>query len=379
METADDVKKRDPWVVWRALVGGHQVDLHEGEVHFGYYQMKVRGHDELWALAIYPDTFNGDRLTAQIYRPGEVQNVDDGIVYTSPADDEKIWRAFSNGCKRAVAHKVWQERATTGKWPHIADAVHEVAARTRQADDDVRRGIGANDPPDEYALKLENLATLMDEAKRVKVVEDDEAEKRALSLVESIAKIRLWGDKTHKAEKEPHLAAGKAVDERFRWRNDAAAAEAAVKRVIEARRTAMLRAQREREEAERRAAAEARRKAEEEERAERQRLAELAKAGDAKALDDLVNRATAPAPAVPEPEVAAEPAGPAQIATGLGRKANVAVKVVVKLVDVDEACAALADEEELHAVLVKIAQRRVDNGGRLPAGFATDEVAKVRR
>lgn len=250
-----------------------------------------------------------------------------------PDEMEDIWL---NVCRRPVSEDQFRAYGDTGLWHDIDPVISETFGHNIE---------GAQDP--------ETIAELLDRlkeaAKRYAKIESDEAAKRAHGIRNRINQLKLRAEKLHKAEKDPHLRAGQAVDRKWNpMVKDAVAAGTALGNAMarweDAKRAAIRRAEIEAEEA--------RRKAE-----------EARKAGEP------VPEA-APAPVLPEPS--------AQIRSGYGKAASVKVKpTVVEITDMAVLLRRYSQHDEVRALLWKLAQKDVDGGLDVP-GVKVEDKAVVR-
>src|SRR5262245_51014781 len=189
-------------------------------------------------------------------------------------------------CRRPVTEAQFRAYGDSGKWHDIDNALIDTLGSNIA---------GAEDPETIQSL----LTQLQAAAGQYQIINNEEDQKRAHGIRARINELRLRAEKLHKAEKEPHLKAGQAVDRRWNpMVKDATAAAAklgqAMGRYEDAKRIAIRRAEIEAEEA--------RRKAEE------------------------ANLPPPPAPVLPEPA--------SQVRSGYGRAASVKVKpTVVEITD----------------------------------------------
>jgi hypothetical protein len=228
------------------------------------------------------------------------------------------------------------------------------------------RGIGDNSigPATDYATFLDQVAAALAGLEGAAAVDSDEKAGAAQSLRSRLNELAGEGDKLRAAEKQPHLDASRAVDEKwFPKIREAQAGAAALKKGIESHANAKMRADRERQ---------AREAAE----AEKVRLAA------AEANKVVVSSGPEPTQAAPPaeaPKPAAAPAAePVRIKGNYGRATSAKMRKEIETIDYRMVCDQFVDtNDELKAVLRKIAQRAVDIGAPVP-GVTIIEVAKIR-
>lgn len=279
-------------------MAGERPPIHEDSPQIGYYRTKGGKGRVPEPVAIYED---GDQLIA--------------LRGNAVVDAGEIWTWV---CQRPISYETYQAVAERGEpWPDM-DAT--VAAQ-----------IGDNNPPtDEAELLREQIAAAKAGVSEYAKISDDETAAKAQSLRSRLLELKGQAEKAHKAEKDPHLKAGREVD--AKWlpvAKDAAGAADAVRTAITAWENQKL-------------------------KIERERQAAMAK-----------TNTPAPAP---------EPAPP--IKGAYGRAAGVRVVKVATVVDQDALYVLLRDNGEVKALFAKLAQKIVDAGGEAP-GVTVEEMRKV--
>jgi hypothetical protein len=333
----------DPWRYWRDWLARRAdpslppLDQHVEKPEQGFYRMKTRdgrmmpvaiwNQNDKWWVKFDGQTYGGDRVT---------------IAW------QRVIEPITEAVYRAVA-----ERGEP--WPDIDPTVSEQI--------DPRDTIGGNNPPqDEAVLIKEQIeAAKARLAAYAEITTDDQCASaqtlraRLLELSGSAEKIRV-------REKQPHLDAGKAID--AKWQplvKDAKDGADRVRRAMEAYETKKLRQQRE----EQRKAQEA---AEAAEKAAREAAAAAERAG--LPVESVLAK---PSPAFdPAPK-----AQPTQIRGAYGKAAS--RKAVVALGEVTDWSALyrfFAENEEVRALLRKLADRAIASGQTVP-GVTTEEKARV--
>lgn len=251
-----------------------------------------------------------------------------------PNEFEDVWLKV---CRRPVTEAQWRNFGATGKWHDVDPAVDETIGHNIDS--------AADAPTIADLLKI-----LQDAAGGYKKITSDEEQARAHSLRARINSLRLRAEKLHKAEKEPHLKAGQAVDRTWNpMIKDATMAGTTLGRAMgmweDEKRAAIRRAEIEAEEA--------RRKAE-----------EAKKAGE-----PVPAPPPAPAP-LPEPKSA--------VRSGYGRAAAVKIRnVVVDITDLAALMRRYSQTDEVRQVLTMLAQRDVD-AGLTVEGVKVEEQSTVR-
>lgn len=308
---------------------GKSLPVHENEPQQGYYRVKnkVGGFDPV--AIFYPE--DSDELVA--YRSNREVRPDE------------IW---TFACRAPVTFEAYQQAVAGEGWPDDDPTVSAQIAPTPP-------GIGDNSGEiDEAEVLKDQIEAAKKGADKYKKIADDATLAKAQSLRSRLLELKGEAEKKHKAEKAPHLEAGRAVDKRwFPLRDEAKTVADAIRSAMGAWETEKLRKQREAE----RKAEQERLKAEEEAR--------------------KAEEAGKPAPE-PEPAVAPVSVAPAPIKGTYGKAASVSVKVVVKdVTDWSALAVYMSGHPEAQEMLRKLAQRALDAGRTVP-GITTAEEAKVR-
>lgn len=203
----------DPWAYWsKALTIGNGRQLTRDQMRdmaattepqLGFYRMRNKGgKDKAVAVGLI-----GKVLTAWIDGSTMRQNGD-------PIRPEDIWTYC---CSWPISHEQYEAVTERGEpWP----------------DDGPARNIGDNlsdDPHEAAKVEFEGEKEAAEEilAKPIKMQADAD---RAAVQSKKLADIHGRVDKMFRAEKDPIVVAGREVDEKFRWREDAKALSVKLKR-----------------------------------------------------------------------------------------------------------------------------------------------------
>lgn len=310
-------------------VGGPKLPVNDGECHEGFWRKRTAQAGPFVPVATWEQ--DGQMVA---------------LVNGKPADPAEIWTYI---CRHPVSEEHYHERLEKGRWWDEDEAV--VASRGNLTHD-----ASTNNPP---ATPLEDLTDQIETALKgvdayAKIVSDEEASK-AQSLRSRLLDLSGDAEKKRVKEKQPHLDAGRAVDDA--WNPLVRTAKAGADKLRAAMSAYETEQKRLRDAAEAKAAAE--------------------KAAREKAAADALKAAQAagePAPAVtppPEPEPVPEPpkAASMQIRGGSGRAASKQMVKIATVVDIDKAFQSLKTHPELVALISTLAQRAVK------AGFPVDGVS----
>jgi hypothetical protein len=322
----------DPWAWWQAALKnpkeiGKSLPVHDGEPNQGYFRVRYAKDKPFEPVAIWKE--DGQWLA---YRSGK--EVDAGDIWTSC-------------CRYPVTYAAYNAAMDGQGWPDDDAVVAKQVQPPAPGDNS-----GAVDPAEELADQIESALKGKDAYAKIS---DDATAAKALSLRNRLNELSGQADKIRVKEKEPHLTAGKAVDEKWQPLVKKAKAGAdEVKSSIAAWETEKLRKQRE---------------------ADRKREEEQRTADEARRASEAAGEAPAPQP---EAETITDTAPPS-IKPTYGKAASVSVKVVVKDVTDWKALAVyMAEHPDLKPVLRNLAQRALDAGRTNIPGITVCEVAKVK-
>lgn len=319
---------------WRhALETKSPVAFVAGKPAAGFYRVRDRDEDRSirWdAVAIWYDD-DGVHCSRTGPRP-------------APTHPDEIEALFAMCNSAPISYELYQSIASGGAWPDSVDPV------------------SAPDPALTPAEALvAEIDALRDQAnvwiEKIITVKTQEQADKAANYSEAFAALERRANETHKAQKAPHLEAGRKVD--ATWKpiaEGAASLKAWAKKAIEP----FLIAERQRIVAEERA------RREEAER--KQREAEAAR----------VHAARIGAPPPPAPELAPIPPPPQKAGAGTaGRKVSLRTRTVVEVSDWRAFLTWLASQndhpDEFRAAVEKQAKRLID-AGMNPPGVSTKEI-----
>ena len=303
----------DAYQNWRDRLAGKDIAIVEDRPDPGRYKMR-RHRDAPWLpVAI---GFAGSTLVALV----------DGVA----EDPLKVWTWCA---KHPVSKDAYDARMKNGHWP-----------------DEPKPVVLSNMPADPFeALKVEITDKLAQaNALLVKDVRTQIDCDLLRNIQAQLLALNKSADEMFEKEKEPHLKAGRAVDEKYRFRT----AVAGISARLREKYGAWMKAEEKRQEAE------ARRKFEEEQArvaAERERIqAERAKL----MADEPVLALTDPEPEMPEMPVAPEPVR-VQSGGGFGRKAGLRTEWVPVIKDQNAALGYFASHPDVVALVEKLVKKAV--------------------
>lgn len=339
----------DQYSAWRAALAGEPVAIHDAEPNSGFYRVK-RKSGELHPVAIWRDQ-----------ETGAVQ----ALLNGTSVEVTSVWPWAA---KKPVTYEAYQDFMDGKGWPDDAP-VAPVTASPPDVVENPRAVAGDNsgdlDAAEAMRLELLGEKELADKFLS-KPIEAQEAADQVAVWSKRIGDLKNRADKAFQAEKAPHLEAGRLVDEKWRWRQDA---ETLVRRLKSHITPWLEKLRAEEQERARKAAEEARRQQE-----EATRLAAAAQAGD--------EAAAAQAEEVQARAIETTKAAEVQ-RTGAGRTgAKVSLRTVTDVVITDLPAlaafyAGMNDAPaDLKEVLLKLARRNI-SAGVTPPGVtvATKQVA----
>ena len=336
---AADAEVEDQWSRWRvslASKGTVPQDAKENDPWSGFWRKSERGADNrkrFVPVAIWRDEAGALHCIVNGRHGGH----DEAI---------SLWAWVSE----AITEETYKLVAGGGNWPDI-DAT--VAEQLNGGPPSAGHNQPPTDPAEILREQLEAASKAVDDYAKIT---DDVTLAKAQSLRSRLLELKGSAEKQHKAEKEPHLEAGRVVDRR--WLPLSKDADTAAKRVrasMEAWETEKLRRLRVKQQEEEAA----RLKAEQEVRDADVTLAASAPVQDAPPL--------APPPAAP----------PTQIRGAYGKGASSKpVNVVTGVTDWPALFNHFREFPEVQALLTKLAQQAVTAGRDVP-GVTVEERAKV--
>ena len=341
---AGDVAKAkivDVWAWWQAAlkepgkIGSPDLPIHANEYQVGYY--RTRRKDGPWeAVGIYPDE-NG--IVVGLRNGRQVSDIQDLFLWS---------------CRHPISYEAYVKATEGGGFDDEPPAP---------------RGLGDNsgnaDPFDALKIELAGESEQVADFLKSDVTTQSAADRLGI-WAKRLTDIAKRADSQRVVEKEPHLAASRAVDDK--WREIIADAKdwaAKAKKATEAFLIAKKRAEEARAREEAAKAAELRRQAEEAARsaAKAEHADEEAEAKRA----ELIRQAQ-------EAEKAAEVRN-AQ-AGRTGAKVSLRVEKRGEIVDYDALLIALKDRAEIKELVQSLANRAAKSGFELP-GMKIVEIEKV--
>lgn len=336
----------DPWLWWSQALKGNFGPMAEGSPEQGYYRTRHKGGQ--WEpVAIWMD--EGGKWLA--YRAGKEVRADEAWNFcrTHPI----TYSAY----KKAMEGGGFDDEPAIAGAGHNSEAIDDFDAVKRELEDEKEMANAFLKNP----------------------VKDQAAADKAGTWAKRLSDLSKKADNFRVVEKEPHLTAGKAVDDK--WRNpidEAKNLSNALKRHVEPFLLEQRRLENERVAKAQAEAAEARRKAEEASRAAAQ--AEYkANQDTATFVDDkaAAEAERAKFAALREAQEAEKAATFNNASAGrTGAKVSVRTEKKAKIVDFDACLMALKDREEIRSLVETLANRAVKSGFAL-AGVEVVIIEKV--
>lgn len=173
------------WKWWQDALAGTFGPIHDGDPQQGYYRVRRKG--EPWEpVAIWQDETTGAWLA---YRGG--READAGAIWT--------WC-----CRNPITHEAYEKAMAGGGFDDEPPQAPGIGDNSGEAD-----------PFD--ALRIEYLGEkeLAEEFMRAPVTTQAQADKVAI-WAKRLTAIKSRAEGLHKIEKQPHLDAGRAVDDKWR-------------------------------------------------------------------------------------------------------------------------------------------------------------------
>lgn len=321
----------DEFQYWREALAGNKMAISADHPQSGYYRKRLSKDGPWLPVAIWT------REGKQVAR-----------VAGDMVDPLSVWTWVAD---KPVAKADALQAFKDGTWPGDAAPV----------------SMGDNNPPTEpvelIPLEIEAASEWLSKVKTITTQTDADI---ASNRVANLRDLKKKAEAQHKSEKEPHLAAGRAVDAKYKPKIDDA--DAAVKKLLSAI-TVFQNAERARLQkiADEKAAKE---RAEwEKQQAELRAKAEAEAAANKTPLDEILERQPAPPPPKAEP-VKVKSGGAS------GKAVSLRTVKVATIADFDKALLALKDHPEIRDLVQKLADRACKAGVPL-AGveYSTQQVA----
>jgi len=311
---------------------------------------------------------------AGFYRKREKGGPDTPVAIWSAGGEMK---AVAGG-RPVDAEEIWTWCAT---WPIAEDTYRGVAERGEPWPDDLPVAPGHNQPPtgdphEDLLREFEGEKEMAEEFLKNSVKTQDEADRAAI-WAKRLTAIANSAAAFHKAEKQPHLDAGRAVDDKWRdLKEEPKELATSLKRSLDDFLKAQARAEEERR---RKAEAEAEEKRRAAALAAAKAAEEAAKASEVESAKPDPEAEKAAQAAAEAAERAAEEAAAAEAeakektvtAGRTGAKASLRTFVSARIVDYDKAVVALKEHPEMRKLVEQLANRAVK------AGVAVDGVERV--
>src|SRR5579864_1295915 len=192
MRVQQDKQKEYAW--WRAALRGEKQDVQESYPQCGFYRRR------------WPNK-EGD------YYPAAIFWKDGTLVCAFRGDlvdpiEQWTWLA-----KKPIDEHIYRSRIETGKWPDGAQS--DEAPKSNMPDDPFERLKGEVDD------KMENARRWLKDHPKGATSEIEA--NYARNLQQMLSKLKTSADPMFKAEKDPWFQGGKAVDDKYRFREDLAA------------------------------------------------------------------------------------------------------------------------------------------------------------
>lgn len=196
----------EAYTYWANALEGRIGAVEEERPQTGFYRIKSAGG--IW-------------LPVAIWEEGDAVWVMVGSEEPN-ASAQTVQETWLRCAKNAVSEKAYRQAVATGQWPGDAPA-----AERREGDNKAPEGFEA------FSSWLkEQIAEAQAWLKGRKIASQDDADK-CEKLANDFLKARQRAEAEHKAEKKPHLDAGRAVDAKYKpLIDDAGGMASALKRAV---------------------------------------------------------------------------------------------------------------------------------------------------
>lgn len=314
---------------WQNALQGNFGPVHDGDAQPGFYRRRLVRGGPFVPVAIWHD---GDKMVA--------------LVDGKPADPVDIWTWV---CQAPITEQAYHRAMGGGGW-----------ADEPRAPDAPASGNMPSDPHEALTVEWQGEKEVGEEILSKPITTQEQANQAAV-YAKRVAGVAKKAADHHKVEKQPHLDAGRAVDDKWRdLKEEPADMGKRVKRHMDAFLIEEQRKERERQEAARREEERLRREAEEAAR-------QAAQADDdaTKAEAERLQR---------EADAKAKEAEARNAAAGrTGAKVALRTFVSAEITDYDALLMALKDRAEIKEVVVSLANRAARSGVDLPGMVRKEE------
>jgi hypothetical protein len=340
-------------------IGKGDLAIHENDPQVGFYRKREKGSTDK-PVAIWLDSETNQILAT---------------VGDNATDPNRVWTWVA---KSPVSYDDYNFALENGRWPD--DPILH-----KHTDINVEPGIGHNAPPDEFAMLSSEIETFVSGAETVlqHPITGQQAADMTAAYAKRLTEMASKADKLRKAEKEPHLEAGKAVDAKWNPHIDNAKdAAGKLKRHLDSWMREQQRLEEERQRAARAEAERIRREAEEAERRAAEAARAIEEADISKPLDIEAAQEVGRAQAIAERKAAelreAEREAQARKVNAgrTGAKVSYRDVIVGRITDRSAFLYAVSAEREIEEALEKICGR-LTREGRAVAGMEIVKEKKV--
>ena len=194
---------------------GKFAPVKEDNPQCGYYRIKLGG--KLIPITFFSDDVDGEDITCT--------TVENCKAAHRVEDPDRVFEYWAKAAKNPVFKHDWWTAHDTGNWPDNPKDEKE---------DELRANL-PSDPGE--ANRIEALAKIdfaKEWLKKHPKIDSEGDANAARSLENQLLALRNEANPLHKAEKQPHLDAGRAVDDKYRYREDLTDAADDIKRLREA-------------------------------------------------------------------------------------------------------------------------------------------------
>ena len=189
--------KTDPWAFWRLQLAGGKPEIKPGHPEQGFYRNRTRNNEtralEYEAVAIW---YEGETLNCQVIKADK--RVVNFIVW------EMVDELFARCCRSPITVEQFNMIDNGGAWPDLIEPAD----------------IATADMPLDAALAVDLETTKTRAAEWLKniggKIETQEHADKIANYATAFAALETKAEKQRKAEKEPHLEAGRAVDAKWK-------------------------------------------------------------------------------------------------------------------------------------------------------------------
>jgi len=184
----------DPYQFWHTALAGTEQEVHEDQPQCGFWRRREKKDSPLWsAIATWEDPVG--IVGTEIRSDGSTRMI----------DVPELWTYF---CQNPVTYEAYQQFKESHRWPD--DAPEPPAAGHNRPPE-----LDSDDPFTRLSAELKSEHETVYVFLGTEITTQDQADQVG-SWVKRLTRLGSEVKDAHKLEKDPHLSAGREVDDKWR-------------------------------------------------------------------------------------------------------------------------------------------------------------------